>query len=187
MNLKAGISGASWAPRNGENKFWVIHSAFLSEGPGSAKDEPQDRPSEMSKMNQKPLNEYFWTMQGSIRLGKCLQIVSDARKSIFLGHAWLEKCPKLVSDAVFEKRANENTEKAGTEPYPPRSEKRVKTRGFRNIFEKHKEERVVVWMEPKRKKRVKTRCFRLVFEARMSRESFQKSFGPARWLGIRQI
>ena len=72
-------------------------------------------------------------MQGSIRLGKCLRIASDATKSIFWGHAWLEKCPKLVSDAVFEKQANEINEKAGTEPYPPRSEKRVKTRGFRNV------------------------------------------------------
>ena len=125
-------------------------------------------------------------MQGAIKFGKCLLIVSDATKSIFLGHTWLEKCPKLVSDAVFEKRANENNEKAGTEPYPPRSEKRVKTRGFRNIFENNKEERVVLWMELKRKKRVKTHCFRLVFEAWTPRESSQKSFGPARWLGIRQ-
>ena len=70
-----------------------------------------------------------------IRLRKCLRIASDATKSIFWGHAWLEKCPifNLVSDAVFEKRANEKNEKTGTEPYPPRSEKRVKTRGFRNI------------------------------------------------------
>ena len=94
---------------------------------------------------QKPLNEYIRTMQGSIRLGKCLRIVSDAKKSFLFGHAWFEKCSKLVSDAVFEKRANENNEKASTEPYPPRSEKRVKTCSFRNMFEKHKKERVVVW------------------------------------------
>ena len=91
-------------------------------------------------------------MQGSIRLGKCPRIVSDAIKSICWGHAWLEKCPKLVSDAVFEKRANKNNEKAGTEPYPPWPEKRVKTRGFRNIFKQNKKERVVLWMELKRKK-----------------------------------
>ena len=115
-----------------------------------------------------------------------IRIASDATKSFFWGHAWLEKCSKLVSDAVFEKRANENYEKAGTEPYPPRSEKRVKMRGFRNIFEKSNEERVVLWMELKRKQRVKTRCFRRVFEARTPRKSFQKSVGPARWLGIRQ-
>ena len=36
------------------------------------------------------------------------------------------------------------------------------------------------------KKRAKTRCFRWVFKARMPRESSQKSFGPARCLGIRQ-
>ena len=58
--------------------------------------------------------------------------------NLFFGHAWLEKCPKLVLDAVFEKRAHENNEKAGTEPYPLRSEKRVKTYGFRNIFDNKK-------------------------------------------------
>ena len=78
----------------------------------------------------------------------------------FFGPRMARDMSKIVSDAVFEKRANENNEKAGTEPYPPRSEKRMKTCGFRNIFEKHKEERVVVWMELKCKKRVKTRCFR---------------------------
>ena len=125
-------------------------------------------------------------MQGAIRLGKCLRIVSDATKSIFWGHTWLEKCPKLVSDAVFEKQANKINEKAGTEPYPPRSEKRVKTRGFRNIFEKNTEERVALWMELKSKKRMKTHCFWWVFEAWTPRKSSQKSFGPARWFGIRQ-
>ena len=50
-----GTFGASWAPRNAENKPWAIQSAFLSQGPGSAKNEPQDRPSEMSKMNFRSL------------------------------------------------------------------------------------------------------------------------------------
>ena len=56
-------------------------------------------------------------MQGSVGLGKCRRIASDAPKSIFLGHARLGKFPKSVSAAVFEDRATENDEKAGMKPY----------------------------------------------------------------------
>ena len=75
-------------------------------------------------------------MQGSIRLRKCLRIASNATKSIFWGHAGLEKCPKLVSDGIFEQRANKINEKAGTEPHPPRFEKRVENMWFSQHFRK---------------------------------------------------
>ena len=67
---------------------------------------------------RKPLNEYFQTMQDSIRLRTCLRIASDATQSIFWGLAWLVKCPKLVSDTIFEEQANKNNENTNKEPYP---------------------------------------------------------------------
>jgi len=57
-------------------------------------------------------------MQGSTGPEKCRGIASDASKSNFLGHAWLGKYPKLVSETGFEERANQKDQKAGKEPYP---------------------------------------------------------------------
>ena len=62
-------------------------------------------------------------------------IASDATKSKFWGHAWLEKYQKLVSGAVFEERATENDEKAGTELYP-RGLKNARKRVVFATFEK---------------------------------------------------
>ena len=64
-------------------------------------------------------------------------MASDATKSIFWGHAWLGKCPKLVSDAVFEERATQNDGKAGTEPYP-RGSKNTRKRAVFVTFSKQK-------------------------------------------------
>ena len=86
-------------------------------------------------------------------------MASDATKSNFLGHAWLGKCPKLVSDAVFEERATENDGKAGTEPYP-RGSKNTREHAVFVTFEKKKEEHNARWITQKSKKRAKTRCFR---------------------------
>ena len=67
-------------------------------------------------------------------------MASDATKSNFLGHAWLGKCPKLVSDAVFEERATQNDGKAGTEPYP-RGSKNTRKRVVFVTCSRKKEER----------------------------------------------
>jgi len=107
------------------------------------------------------------------------------QNQIFLGHAWLEKCPKLVSEAVFKERATVNDEKTGTEPYP-RGSKNTRKRMVFATFLKKQEEPNACWMEQKSKKRAKTSGFRLVFEARTPRESSQKPFGPTSWLGKRQ-
>ena len=62
-------------------------------------------------------------------------MASDATKSNFLGHAWLGKCPKLVSDAIFEERATLNDGKAGTQAYP-RGSKNTRKRVVFLTFEK---------------------------------------------------
>ena len=98
-------------------------------------------------------------MQGSIGLRRSLRIASDATKTNFWGHAWLEKCQKLVSDAVFEKQASENNEKTGTEKYPLRSEKRVKTYGFRNISENKKQGRTCCALDGTEAQKTRKRMF----------------------------
>ena len=63
---------------------------------------------------------------------------------IFLGHAWLEKCPKLVSEAVFKERATENDEKAGTEPYAAAPKIRENA-WFSQHVQKNREEHNACW------------------------------------------
>ena len=107
----------------------LLRTTFLSQGPGNAELEFGISQLNVQIELRKPLNEYFQTMQDSIRLGTCLRIASDATQSNFLGLAWLGKYPKLVLDAIFEEQVNKKykkkmhgtgpeDEKAGTEPYP---------------------------------------------------------------------
>ena len=126
---------------------------------------------------RKPLNEHFRTMQGWIRLGKWLRMASDATKSIFWGHAWLGKCPQLVSDAVFEERATQNDEKAVTESYP-RGSKNTRKHVVFVTFLKKKGRAQCTLDNTETQKMHENAWFTMNFETRTPPASSRKPFGP---------
>ena len=112
-------------------------------------------------------------------------MASDATKSNFLGHAWLGKCPKLVSDAVFEDQATQNDGKAGTEPYP-RGSKNTRKRVVFVAFSKKMGRAQCTLDNTETQKTRENAWFSISFETQTPPESSRKPFGPTGWLGKSQ-
>ena len=124
-------------------------------------------------------------MQGSIRLGKCPRIVSDAIKSIFWGPCMAREMPKISFGSRLQRASNRKRRKSRHGTLPPRLQKYAKTRGFRNIFEKKGRAQCTLDNTETQKTRLNA-WFSMSFETRTPPASSRKPFGAASWLGKSQ-